>query len=129
MSQSISSFMEKSIITVDLEDTVEHVEEILDSHELSCVPVVDSMGECFGVISATDLVHFNNSHKNPKAEHAWEVCTHKVIEVSPDISIKEASELMVNNNVHHLMVIDNNVIKGVVSSIDIIRVCKLDKSA
>jgi CBS domain-containing protein len=121
--------MEKNIITVDLDTTAEHVEEILDSHKLSCVPVIDPKGKCFGIISATDFVHFHNAHKNPKAEKAWEVCTHKTIEVSPDISIEEASELMVKYKIHHLMVTDNNVMKGIVSSIDIIRACLLNKSA
>lgn len=120
--------MEKNIITVDLDDTAEHVEEILDSHKLSCVPVIDSEGKCFGVISATDFVHFYIAHKNPKVEHAWEVCTHKIIEVSPDISVIEASELMVKNKIHHLVVTENNAIKGIVSSIDLIRECLLKEN-
>lgn len=100
MNNPAISLMEKNIIAVDLNDIAEYVEDILDSHKLSCVPVIDSKGECFGVISATDFVHFHNIRKNPKAERAWEVCTHKVIEVSPDISFKEASELLVKNKIH-----------------------------
>lgn len=121
MNNSISAIMEKNIIAVELDDTVEYAGKILDSHKLSCMPVIDAKGKCFGVISATDFVHFYNTHKNPKAKHAWEVCTHKVIEVSPDISVKEASELMVKNKIHHLVVTENYAIKGIVSSIDLIK--------
>ena len=129
MNNLIISLMEKNIITVDLDDTAEHVEEIMDSHKLSCVPVIDSKGKCFGVISATDFMHFHNIRKNLKAERAWEVCTHKVIGVSPDISIKEASELLVKNKIHHLVLTENKEIKGIVSSIDIIRECLLNQNA
>ena len=128
MNNSITSIMEKNIITVGLDDTVEYAGELLGSHEFSCMPVVDSEGKCFGVISATDFLHFYNAHKKPKAEHAWEVCTHNVIEVSPDVSVKEASELMVKNKIHHLVVTENNAIKGIVSSIDIIRKGLLNKN-
>ena len=121
MDKPISSLMEKHVTVVDIDDTVDRVKEILDSHKLSCVPVVDSKGNCFGVISATDLVHFHTMRKNQKAERAWEVCTHKVIEVSPDISVKEAAELMVKNKIHHLVVTENKSIKGIVSSIDLVR--------
>ena len=129
MNDSIISFMETNIISVDLDDTAEYVNEILDSHKLSCVPVIDSNKKCFGVISATDFLHFYNAHKNPKLEKAWEICTHKIIEVNPSISINEASELMVKNRIHHLVVIENNEIKGIVSSIDLIRECLLNKNA
>jgi len=121
MRKQITSLIEESVITVALNDTVETVEKVLDSHHLSCVPVINAQGECFGVISAPDLVHFHNARKNPIAERAWEMCTHKIIEVSADISVKEAAELMVKNNIHHLVVIEDGSIKGIVSSIDIIR--------
>ena len=129
MNNPITSFMEKNIIAVDLNDSVERVEEILDSHKLSFVPVIDPNGKCFGVISATDFLHFHNTYKNPKTEHAWEICTHKIIEVSPAISIKEAGELMVKNKIHHLVVTENNTIKGIVSSFDIIREGLLNQNA
>jgi CBS domain-containing protein len=121
MRKQITSLIGENVITVKLNDSVETVEKILDSHRLSCVPVINTQGECFGVISAPDLVHFHNARKNPIAERAWEMCTHKIIEVSSDISIKEAAELMVENNIHHLVVIEDGSIKGIVSSIDILR--------
>jgi len=121
MSKQITSLIEESVITVALNDTVETVEKVLDSHHLSCVPVINAQGECFGVISAPDLVHFHNARKNPIAERAWEMCTHKTIAVSPDISVKEAAELMVKNNIHHLVVVEDGSVRGIVSSIDILR--------
>ncbi len=121
MKKQITSLIEKNIITVALNDTVASVEKVLDSHHLSCVPVISDQGECFGVISAPDLVHFQNARKNPSAERAWEMCTHKTIKVGPGISVKQAAELMVENNIHHLVVVEDGSIKGIVSSLDILR--------
>ena len=121
MNKQISALIGDRVVTVKLNDSVETVERILDSNRLSCVPVVDSRGDCFGVISAPDLVHFHNARKNPIAEHAWEMCTHKIIEVNSDIPIREAAEIMVNHNIHHLVVVEDGSIKGIVSSLDILR--------
>ena len=121
MRKQITSLIGENVITVKLNDSVETVEKVLDSNQLSCVPVINTQGECFGVISAPDLAHFHNARKNPIAERAWEMCTHKIIEVSSDISVKEAAELMVKNNIHHLVVVEDGSIKGIVSSIDILR--------
>lgn len=123
MDKPISSLMEKHVKTVDTDDSVDRVEEILRAQKLSCVPVVDAMGQCFGVISATDLLHFHAMRRNQKSERAWEVCSHKVIEVNPDISITEAAELMVSNKIHHLVVTEEKSIKGIVSSIDLVKAC------
>ena len=88
---------------------------------LSCVPVVNQDGECFGVISAPDLIHFHQARKNPLAEKAWEMCTHQMIEVDTELSIEDAAQLMIDNNIHHLIVSDGQAIKGIVSSLDILR--------
>lgn len=128
MDSSVSSLMERNVVEVGLEDTVYRVEEILDSHNLSCVPVIDADGKCFGVISAPDLVHFHKLRKNSQTARAWEVCTHKVIEVTSVITIKEAAEIMAEHRIHHLVVTDGNAIIGIISSIDIVKRCLLNKT-
>lgn len=120
MDNTIGSLTSSEIIVVDADDRIDKVVEILDFHKLSCVPVVDIEGECFGVISAPDLVHFQKMNLNPRAQLAWEFCTHNIIEVSSDLSIRETAKLMIKNKIHHIIVSDNKILKGIVSSIDII---------
>ncbi|MGY5449972.1 CBS domain-containing protein [Agarivorans sp. MS3-6] len=121
MNSRVTSFMESNVISVELDDSAEKVCEVLDANKLHCVPVLTPDGKIFGVISATDLVHFNTLHVNPKLEHAWELCTHKVIEVAPDMSVQEAGELMVKEKVHHLVVMEGTFFIGIVSATDILR--------
>ena len=123
MQENINSIIKQNLITVSLNDTAEAVEKIMASNNLSCVPVINEQGNCFGVISAPDLVQFHQNRKNPIAERAWEMCTHKIVEVTSDVSIKRAAQLMLENNIHHLVVIEDKSIKGIVSSLDIIRGC------
>ncbi|WP_299792463.1 cyclic nucleotide-binding/CBS domain-containing protein [uncultured Shewanella sp.] len=120
MDRLISSLMQECVITADVDSSIETLEKILHFHRLSCVPVVDTTGRCFGVVSSTDIVHFHAANKDARAERAWEVCTHKVIEVDTKTTIREAAEIMVKHNIHHLLVVEKEVIKGIVSSIDFI---------
>jgi predicted transcriptional regulator len=121
MDKPISQMMTESVWTANIEDTVEKLEELLNTHRLSSVPVVDSHGVIFGIISAPDLVHFHSGLKNPKAIRAWEVCTYKPIEVGPDTSVGEVARLMVKNKIHHVVITKNGAIKGFVSSLDLIQ--------
>jgi len=120
MDKPISQMMTKSVWTANTEDTIEKVEELLNTHRLSSVPVVDSNGVIFGIISAPDLVHFHSGRKNPKAMRAWEVCTYKPIEIGAATSVSEVARLMVKNKIHHVVVTENGAIKGFVSSLDLI---------
>ena len=107
-SAPISRIMKKSVWTGDSEDTIERVEELLISHHLSSVPVIDSKGMIFGIISAPDLVLFNAARKNSKAARAWEICTYKPAMVEPTASIGEVAGLMVSKRIHHVVVSEKN---------------------
>jgi len=120
MQKPVSTIMSKQVVTVGLNESVDAVEALMYSNQLSCLPVIDFDHNCFGVISAPDLSHFYALRENPKSSKAWEVCTHKVVEVSPDMQVKEAAQLMIKNKIHHLVIAENETIIGIVSSNDII---------
>ena len=47
---TIAGIMCASLVTVDMQDKVLRVEEVLNQHNLSSVPVVDrERGDCFGI--------------------------------------------------------------------------------
>ncbi|HEY8097679.1 MAG TPA: CBS domain-containing protein [Methylobacter sp.] len=120
MDKPISLLMDKHITTVDFNDTISKVEGIMNSGKLSFVIVIDSNGNCFGVISYPDILRFHVTSKNPKNERAWELCTHKVVEVSSDTSARETAKLMIKKKIHHVVITENNLIVGIVSSNDFV---------
>ena len=113
--------MTKTVVSVDIEDTVEQVEATMNSKSLSSVPVADSSGVIFGIISLKDIEAFRTAKKNPKVVRAWELCTYKPLQAKPNDSIAEVGHLMVKNNIHHVVVTENRIVKGIVSSLDLLR--------
>lgn len=122
MDESISTMMEVPARTVSMDDTVDKVEAVLRAHDVSAVPVVDGeTGSLVGIISVRDLVRFHAEKRDPATLHAWEICSYKPIEVSPDTSIKEVARLMVTSGTHHVVVTERQQIKGMVSSLDFVK--------
>jgi len=62
MDEPISHLMTKSVWTVEMEDTAEKVEDLLNLRSLSAVPVVDENGAVFGIISAADMRERGGAH-------------------------------------------------------------------
>jgi CBS domain-containing protein len=120
MTKPISLLMNADITVIDFNDTIDKVEDVMTSHSFSCLPVMDSNQGCFGVICYPDIVRFHRTGKNPKVERVWELCTHNVLKVSPDTSIRETAILMLKNHFHHIIVAEHGIIKGIVSSMDFV---------
>jgi len=124
MKNNILEIMSGALVTVDMQDTVLRVEEILNEHNLSSAPVIDSEKcDCFGIISLKDIAHFHAAKKNPRAVRAWEMCSYKPLTAGPESSIDEVGRLMVDNHIHHVVIVDNGRLKGFVSSLDILAAC------
>jgi CBS-domain-containing membrane protein len=120
MNRPISHMMAKTVLTAGTEDTIENVDTLLTSHRLSAVPIVDAKGAIFGIVSSLDLLHFNATRKNPKAVRAWELCTYKPIAVSPETPVAEVAKLMIKNKIHHILIIENGMLRGIVSALDFV---------
>ena len=121
MSQPISSFMERHVWTVDIDDAVAEVESLFARQSISWAPVLESKRMIVGVISTSDLLRFHAQGQDPTAVRAWQLCSYKPITVSPDTPLSEVARLMIERKVHHVVVTDNEGIAGVVSSFDFVR--------
>lgn len=126
MDKPVSSLIDRQPVTVLTEDTLDKVESVLDKHGLTFVAVLDMHGAIFGIITAHDLLHFHATKRNPKLMHAWEICTHRPIEVPAGQSVIEVAKLMVKRKIHHVLVTENGALLGVVSSFDLVEKYLLD---
>jgi CBS domain-containing protein len=122
MNQNVASLMSPLVTSVQADDTVATVSEQLRRHDLSFVPVVDPQrGTLIGIISAGDLLQFQAARRDPDEVQAWEICSYKPVEVSPDAAIADVARMMVERQIHHVIVMEDKSIKGIVSSLDFVK--------
>jgi predicted transcriptional regulator len=126
MDSKVSTFAIKDMVCVDMESTVIELVKILAQVSFTAVPVLGANGKCFGIVSAKDVFSLIASGGNINSVKAWEICSHTVIYVDPNITAIQACQVMRENNVHHLIVGDVSEPIGMVSTMDI--VTKLDNS-
>ncbi len=121
MNRPISSMMTGQAASVDMDSTMEQVEEALRSSDLAAVPVIDRHRTVVGLISAADLVRFHHDKKNAATVSAWEVCSYKPLEVGPDTPVDEVARLMVERGAHYVVITEDKEIRGMVSALDFVR--------
>jgi CBS domain-containing protein len=121
MSTPVSSLMQRSVRSVDLDVTIAQIEALFAEHRLSWVAVVGSEREVLGVISESDLTRFRTVLPNLASMHAWQLCTYRPVSVQADAPVDAVARLMVEHRIHHVPVIENDRVTGVVSSLDLLQ--------
>ena len=108
------------------ESTLNQIKNDINWQEKSCAVVCDENKKIFGVISESDILEAEKNNLNLNAVKGWEACSHDIICVEQDVDIDEVIKLMLDNNIHHVLVHDEDKKNdgecgGIISSIDILR--------
>ena len=104
MSKITASHVANKIRSCDYNSTLEQIRNKTDWLKQSCSVIIDEDKQVFGVISEADILEAEKNHLNLKAIHAWEICSHKIISIEGEKDINEVIELMLNYNIHHILV-------------------------
>jgi CBS domain-containing protein len=115
--------MVRRTYTIGLDDTVQEIESLLAEKDLTWAPVVGANDVVLGVISTADILQFHAVKGDAGKVAAWQLCTYKPISVTADASISSVAALMVENRIHHVVVMDRGSLCGVVSSLDFVKLC------
>ncbi len=128
---SVEKIMSKTVITVEIDDTLSIVKEIFDNTRFHHLLVVKSGGLC-GVISDRDLLKALSPHIGTVSETArdtaslnkrvHQIMTRKPVVLELDAGIYEAIEIFNNHNISCIPVVDEEYKPvGIISWRDILK--------
>jgi len=101
-----------------------NAQELIDTiswDRINCVVVYDEDKQVIGVITEKDMVFAESLGIKKKDIKAWQICSRDIINIGPEDTILGAANLMVENKVHHVLVMTGDYVEGVVTSLDILK--------
>jgi CBS domain-containing protein/gamma-glutamylcysteine synthetase len=116
----VEEFMTKDLITCQKDDLLEYALSIMDWNNLDFMPVEDSQGHLFGIITAKAIVQHlsmpalpeDNESRPSTVEH---IMTSNPLSVSPDTGINEVIKIMQEKQLKVLPVVKGNELIGIIS--------------
>ena len=126
---TVSDIMTTVVRSVSRDTRVCEIAGIFASEKISGAPVVDDVGTVVGFVSNADVTHFESTGEDPYYARVFEIANPKVISISPTTSIEEAARQMLASYVHHLLVMEQNRIVGILSSFDFVKMIASDAEA
>jgi CBS domain-containing protein len=114
----IRDVMTPNPFTVSPEDTVQDAARIMQSEDTGAVPVVKD-GRLLAVVTDRDIVVRVVAEGAPLTRRVGDIATKDVVCATPEMSTKEASQLMSEHQIRRLPVVENGRLVGIVSIGDI----------
>lgn len=123
-SMKVEEFMSTDLFTVQKEDLIELVAEIMDWRRIRYMPVENPKGELVGLISSRMLLRHFAKHKGIEVAPAsvQEIMIEKPITVTADTSIMEAMRKMRELKIGCLPVVKGKDLVGIITEMDFLRI-------
>ena len=138
--------MRTEVFTIGPDATVRELADLLATHEISGVPVVDDAGALVGVVTEGDVIlqdaelhfphylqfldsviylesvrKFEERFRKTFGNKVADVMSVEVVTVAPEATIHEVTTLMADNEVNRLPVLDGDRLVGIITRGDIVR--------
>jgi CBS-domain-containing membrane protein len=133
--------MTRDVITVRPETSIGEAAQLMTTHGVSGLPVIDERGAVVGILSEGDLIlrqkqrerapwwrsffadgeRLAREYQKAVGTTAGEVMTRSVLCVSPDLSIEAAASILDARRIRRLPVMANGRLVGIVSRGDLIK--------
>jgi CBS domain-containing protein len=121
----VDEFMETDLFTVQKDDIIELVAEMMDWRRIRYMPVEDAKGQLCGLVtSRLVLRHFYTRNKAlmPETSMVRDVMITDPITISPGATIAEAMRIMREKRIGCLPVVKDGELVGIITEMDFLRV-------
>lgn len=124
MRVQVKDFMSTPVISAMTEDSAKDIRELMKDKKIHAIPILSYTNDKLkveqtirGIITTTDLS--KDVHDDTKVGDIMTASNVQVVHV--DSSAQSAAKMMLRNNVHHIVVMDEGEIKGMISSLDFVK--------
>jgi len=113
----VSEIMSTPVIVTAKTNKVVAVRNLLERKNVHAIPVLDPDGEIKGIISSIDI-----AREHDENQVVGNIMSEMVHVILPTSRVIDAAKMLIKHKVHHLVVMEEGVVVGMVSSMDIVRV-------
>lgn len=116
----IKDAMTYNVITATSSSSISDIATIMTKHDISSVVIEDQVVE--GIVTSNGIISKVVSKNISPQDITADMVMEKYVSVGLDTSLIEASSAMIKNNCKVLLVIEGDVLKGILTLTDIVRV-------
>jgi CBS domain-containing protein len=118
----VGEAMEPNVVTIEKKSTVNAVARTMAQKKIGSIVVVEN-GKPIGIVTERDIVYgVVAKDLKPSEVEARGIMSSPLKYATPDMALKQASRLMVKNNIRRLPVIQKGKLVGIITNKDILAI-------
>ena len=121
---TVEEFMETDLFTVQKDDIIELVAEMMDWRKIRYTPVEDTKGKLVGLVTSRLILRYfiRNAKLSSKANTVNDIMIKKPVTITADTTIVKAMEKMRKSNTGCLPVVKGKELIGIITEMDFLRI-------
>lgn len=132
---TVNEVMTSSLKVISPRDSMSHVNELLITHNIHHLPVVNDLGKLIGIVSRHDLDMLKVSSSKFGQESLFvkekrildtmlveDIMSVKLTTLNANDSILKAVKIFNKNRLHAIPVLDDEILVGIITPYDLIKV-------
>ncbi len=113
----VEEVMSSPVVVTQSKIKVTHLKDMFTRKGINAVPVLEEDGTISGIVSSSDVVSCHD-----ESLLVEDIMSSKVHIAVKNNRVKDVAATMVKHGVHHLVVMDEGQVVGMISSMDIIKI-------
>ena len=113
----VEEIMSVPVTVTKRNNKVTYLKDLLSRKNINALPVLEEDGTITGIVSSSDVAKCHDEN-----ELIQNIMSDRVHIVLKNNRVKDAAAIMVKNDVHHLVVMEEGNVVGMISSMDIVKV-------
>lgn len=118
--RTIREVMTPNVRTIQRNALISEIAGVFELEKIGGAPLVDEDGNIVGLVSKSDIVHFEFVGGDPFEARAFEIASPHVLTIDVSSPLADAARKMLEEHVHRLMVVDGEAPVGILTSLDFV---------
>ena len=120
INEHVDEIMQRDVVTLKEENTVKEAIELFFEKKIGGCPVIDSEDRIIGIFTERDLLKYLKDfvQADSSVRNFMTTC---VFTASPETTIKEAMENMIQRKIRRLPVVENGKVIGIITTRELVR--------
>ncbi len=112
----VEEIMNTPVVFTQKTRTVSSLKDMLSRKRINAVPVIEDEGGIAGIVSSSNIIACHD-----ETLLVQDVMTDFIHVISPNNRVIDAAKIMVKHGIHHLVVMEEGNVIGMLSSMDIFK--------
>ena len=120
----VKDVMISDLARLDVSTSIRDAAKLMDKKDIGCIIVTKNQLPV-GILTERDFVKRITAKEIPLTASLEKVMSSPLIEIDSNETVWEAAQIMKTNNIHKLLVKQDNQITGIVTTTDLIKICSI----